>query len=354
MNSLFKILVVDDSALYQQAISRLLNEIDGVQVVSTASNGKEALEKIVHFQPHLLTLDMEMPVMDGLATLKVVREQYPALMCLVFSHHTEAGAEITLKALKFGATDFVTKPAYGGAFQKNYQAMRDELIPRIRSLVAEWRSSHSRSSSQNIKNRLGQSLNALFKKAPRDAIAIGSSTGGPNCLMNFFGQLSKNFNKSILIVQHMPPIFTQKLAEQLSRIGTVPVKEAVHGEIVKPGMAYLAPGDYHMEVVPKGNDVMIRLHQGEKENFCRPAVDVLFRSVARAYGKKAIGMILTGMGSDGLKGSIAMKEAGAPIIAQDKETSVVWGMPGFVVSQNLADAVVPDHQLYATIKEFMR
>ncbi len=357
MQNTFQVLIVDDSALYRQILKRLLNDIPGVEVVGTATNGKEALQKVATLRPHLLTLDMEMPEMDGLTTLQHLKEQYPEIKTLVLSHHTDKGAEITLKALRYGATDFITKPAYSGSFEDNYRKIQEELVPRIKAFLADRNGSVSGPAAARRDPAKPATpsfnYNHLLKKAPRDVIAIGSSTGGPQCLSQFFKQLPAGFQKPILIVQHMPPIFTQKLAQQLTQVGTVPVKEADEGDIVQHGQAYIAPGNYHMEVNRVGNEVRIHLHQGPKENFCRPAVDVLFRSVARVYGRRAIGVVLTGMGSDGLKGSKVMKEAGAPIIAQDKETSVVWGMPGFIVSENLADAVTPDHKIFETISEFM-
>lgn len=342
-------MVVDDSALYRKAISDVLSEHEDVEVVATAPNGKLALAKIPDKAPDIITLDMEMPEMDGLTTLQNLKQEHGHIKTIVFSHHTEKGAELTLKALNLGAVDFVTKPASGGRLEDNLKRIREELLPE----VLEFSHSVGRSRRPTV-IAPQRSLRPRPQIGPRDVIAIGVSTGGPTSLVSLFKQLPTSLKQSILIVQHMPAIFTRKLAEQLARVGTIPVTEARDGEPIEKGCAYVAPGDFHMEVIKeKETDKnLIHTFKGPAENYCRPSVDVLFRSVAEAYGQRSVGIIMTGMGYDGHKGAIAMHAAGAPIIAQDEATSVVWGMPRFIVEDNLADDVAPLDQIFQSIKVF--
>ncbi len=347
-----KVMVVDDSALYRKAISDVLSENQQIKVVATAPNGRIALMKLPQCTPDLITLDMEMPEMDGMTTLKKLQKEHPSIKAIVFSHHTERGAELTLKALSSGAVDFVTKPSSGGSLENSLKQIREKLLPT----VVELANAHSGSDSY-LKTPGTRSIQAIAKSiasvAPRDVIAIGISTGGPISLSQLFAQIPKGLKQSILIVQHMPPIFTKKLAEQLTRAGSIPVKEAIHGDPVEPGHAYVAPGNYHMEVVKKNGRVCIETNQKPQENFCRPAVDVLFRSVADVYKNRAVGVVMTGMGKDGLNGAEFMKMRGAPIVAQDEASSVVWGMPKFIVENNLADVVAPLDKMFDAIRNFI-
>ncbi|MFQ5636911.1 MAG: chemotaxis response regulator protein-glutamate methylesterase [bacterium] len=343
-----KVLIVDDSALYRKIIRDVFAKDPRIEVLATAPNGQIALMKIARDCPHLITLDMEMPEMDGLATLRELKVKFPKVKTIVFSQHSERGAELTLKALKLGAVDFVTKPGSGGSLEENLNAIKSELLPKVLALQ-EQLLRHNKIKPR----RFIQPFPSRPQFAPREVIAIGISTGGPNSLMTLFEQIPASLKQAILIVQHMPPLFTNKLAEQLHRVGSLPVHEAVQGEPILKGKAYIAPGDRHMEVVHDNGQKFIHLHQGPLENYCRPAVDVLFRSVAEVYGRRAVGVIMTGMGRDGFKGSQAMKPAGAPIIAQDEATSVVWGMPRFIVENKIADAVAPLDKMYETIKQFI-
>jgi len=344
MSKPIRVMVVDDSALYRRAICDVLSQHERVEVVAAAPNGKVALEKIPECAPDLITLDMEMPEMDGLTTLRALKIRHKSIKTIVFSHHTEKGAELTLQALNLGAVDFVTKPAAGGSLESNLEQIRKELLPEILELAKP------RAEAASVL-RPGPAR-AAVEKTSRDVIAIGVSTGGPTSLTRLFEQMPANLRQAILIVQHMPPIFTRKLADQLSRVGSVPAREACDGEIIQGGRAYIAPGDYHMEVANQGGVKRIRTHKGPQENFCRPAVDVLFRSVAKVYGKKALAVVMTGMGRDGFKGSELLHATGAPVIAQDEATSVVWGMPRTVVENGLADRVAPLGKMYQAIHSF--
>ncbi len=354
---MLRILVVDDSALYRKTISDILNADPAIEVVGTAHNGRMALEKIPRLSPDVITLDMEMPEMDGLATLKILRRDFNNVKTVVFSAHTERGAELTIEALNLGAVDFVTKPGRNQKMDASLEQMKQELLPKILAFAQRnrTRSSLARDNKQQQKTGIVAVPVRSFPRPvvkKRQVIAIGVSTGGPKSLEVFFHSLPASLNPAILIVQHMPPIFTRKLAEQLGRDGKIPVCEAQDGEVIKSGHAYIAPGGQHMTVRNGGAEIIVSLNADPPENFCRPSVDVLFRSVAEAYGQRAIGVIMTGMGDDGCAGSRVMKETGIPIIAQDEETSVVWGMPGAVVKNGLADRISPLKKIYATICDY--
>jgi len=352
MKKSVKVLVVDDSALYRKAIADILSECPNIEVAATAPNGSIALKKIADRPPDLITLDMHMPDMDGLSLLEQLRTYHPQIKTVVFSHNTEKSSDLTLKALSLGAVEFIAKPSTGGSLDAQMHDIRKNLLPCIVEI------SKAHESANGGRRRQASAARGTASKrqpiaAPRDVIAIGTSTGGPNSLLELFTQIPNTLRQTILIVQHMPPGFTKKLAAQLSRQGSVPVKEAENGEAVKPGQAYIAPGDFHMEVVKRPHGLFIETNQKPPENFCRPAVDVLFRSVADIYGKRAVGVIMTGMGQDGFKGSEAMKRNGAPIVAQDEESSIVWGMPKYIVENDLADAVAPLSKLFAAISTFI-
>ncbi len=354
MSEKLKVLVVDDSALYRQVITDIFKTVPQIEVVGMAENGVEALERMDSLKPDLVTLDIEMPVMDGLRTLEKMRSKHPGVKTLLISHYTEKGAELTIRALNLGADDFVTKPTRAGSVDENLRWLKDQLLPRVRQFVP---ANKTRTGINRIAQYTRQEgvvyPHGRPRAFPRDVIAIGLSTGGPKCLSNLFRQLPSTMKQAILIVQHMPPLFTKKLADQLNELGTIPAHEAEDYEPVERGKAYIAPGDYHMTVQKENGRHVIRLNQDPPENYCRPAVDVLFRSVAKAYGRRALGVVLTGMGKDGLNGSRMMKEAGAPIIAQDKETSVIWGMPGQIVEHGLADAIAPIDKMYNVITSFI-
>lgn len=351
MRDAMRVMVVDDSALYRKVISAVLSGHPAIEVVATAPNGKIALDKIPGVNPDLITLDMEMPQMDGLTTLQHLKDKHDQIKTIIFSHHTEKGAELTLKALNLGAVDFVTKPSTSGSLEKNMELIREELLPDILELSKTVKRFGVRQEVKPV-NRAPQTTQ-MPVMAPRDVIAIGISTGGPTSLMNFFSQIPSTLKQTLLIVQHMPAIFTRKLAEQISRESKIPVTEAVDGETILPAHAYIAPGGFHMEVWNDAGVKKIRTHKGPQENYCRPAADVLFRSVAEVYNKKAVGVVMTGMGKDGLKGTEVLRATGAPIVAQDETSSVVWGMPRFVIENNLANLVSPLDKMYESIKKFI-
>lgn len=342
-------MVVDDSALIRRMVSEVLSNDDQIEVVGFAANGRIAVAKIPQVNPDVVILDVEMPVMNGLEALRELRKTHRRLPVIMFSTLTERGASATLDALTLGATDYVTKPSNTGSASVALQRIREELIPKIKA--------HCSAAGRSLAAapRVGKPSPPLQPRrleqasARVDVVAIGVSTGGPNALAEVIPQLPARFAVPVVIVQHMPPIFTRFLAERLSAKSKIPVCEGKPRAVVESGQAWVAPGDFHMIVQQDKGMVRIATHQGPPENSCRPAVDVLFRSVAEVYGPHALGVVMTGMGQDGLRGCQSIREAGGQVLAQDAETSVVWGMPGFVVNAGLADKVLPLGQLAGEI-----
>jgi two-component system chemotaxis response regulator CheB len=327
-----RVLVVDDAVVFRRSVAEALSADPAIEVVGTAANGRIALARLPQVNPDLVILDVEMPELDGLATLREIRKTYPELPVIMFSALTERGAAATLDALALGATDYFAKPAAGG-LDESLRVIRDELIPEIKALC-------SRGGAPAAAGSPGLEVSG----GPRGAVevvAIATSTGGPNALAEVFAGLSADLPVPIVIVQHMPPMFTRLLAERLTARSAVAVEEGRPGGVLRPGHAWLAPGDFHMTVARDGVRVQVLLHQTPPENSCRPAADVLFRSVAQTFGAGTLAVVLTGMGQDGLRGCEAVRAAGGQVIVQDEETSVVWGMPGFVARSGLAARVLP-------------
>jgi two-component system chemotaxis response regulator CheB len=337
-------LVVDDSVIIRRLVTHALGEDPNVEVVGSAANGVIALKMIPLLNPDVVTLDIEMPEMDGLETLRHIRKSYPDLIVIMFSTLSERGAAITLEALTLGANDYVTKAANSGSLDQSMSRLRGELVPKFKQFFAlaneqapqQPTSIYKPVTSQSPSPRIG----VLKPRTACHAVAIGVSTGGPPALAVLMPMLPADFQQPIFIVQHMPPVFTRLLAERLQTLTKLRVREATHGMLVEGGNVYIAPGDYHMKVTRKGTTIITTLDQSQPENSCRPAVDVLFRSMADVYGSSAMAVILTGMGRDGLRGIERLRAMGSYVVAQDEASSVVWGMPGAVVSAGLADSVV--------------
>ena len=344
-----RVLVVDDSVLVRRMVSNVLSDDPQLEVVGVAANGRIALAKIPQVNPDAVLLDVEMPEMDGLQTLAAIRKTYPNLLVIMFSGVTERGAAVTLDAIALGATDYVTKPANASSKEAAMKYVRDQLIPKIKGLCAGKRDRLP----TTLPPRVSQIplLPAIPSKALSkvDIVAIGVSTGGPNALMTLLPAFAVDFPVPILIVQHMPPLFTKRLAERLDGNCQIRVAEGFSGAVLQPGQAWIAPGDFHAIVEREGTRVRIRTHQQPPENSCRPAVDVLFRSVAKTYGAGTLAVVLTGMGQDGLHGCQCIREAGGQVLVQDEASSVVWGMPGMVANAGLADRVLPLPQLASEI-----
>ncbi len=344
-NSRIRVLVVDDSVVIRRLVTHALAEDEQIEVVGAAPNGVIALQRIPQFKPDVLTLDIEMPEMDGLETLRQIRKLYPELPVIMFSTLTERGATATLEALSLGASDYVAKAANVGSLEKSMASLRSELIPKIKQFFrigaldqpAQSAPAASAPAVRPVPAKVRPGGTGVLK--PR-VVAIGVSTGGPNALAEVMPMFPKDFSLPILIVQHMPPLFTRLLAERLDSISAIRVEEVREGSRLEPGKALLAAGGYHMRVRKKEGAVVATMDQEPPENSCRPAVDVTFRSIAEVYGGGAIAVMLTGMGNDGLRGTEVLKGMGAYVIAQDEASSVVWGMPGCVVKSGLANATV--------------
>jgi len=336
-----------------------------LEVAGTAANGTIALAKIEQLKPDIITLDIEMPEMDGLQTLKAIRKNHPRLPVIMFSTLTERGGVATLEALSLGASDYVTKPANIGSVPQAIKRVQEELIPKIKALCSHLLPTTALSPApQNANGEAKPSrvapveyqttVGAGSRASLIEILAIGVSTGGPNALAELFSALPSDFPVPIVIVQHMPPIFTKLLAERLESKSALKVAECVAGEPLQPGRVWIAPGGYHMTVEREAGRVRLRTNQDPPENSCRPAVDVLFRSVAKAYGAGTLAVILTGMGQDGLRGCEAIRNARGQILVQDKTTSVVWGMPGIVAQIGLANKVLPLDQIAPEIVRRVR
>ncbi|NLV88045.1 MAG: chemotaxis response regulator protein-glutamate methylesterase [Tissierellia bacterium] len=334
---MIRVLVVDDSILIRKILTDILESDQEIKVIDTAKNGKEALEKIDSLKPDLVTLDIEMPIMDGLTTLNhiVSKHKIPVIM---ISSLTSEGAELTLKALDSGAVDFLPKPT--NVFSLKQEDIRNQIVEKVKVAVK------AKFDTIEPINKVKKHRTSIQKKIDieenfSNIITIGTSTGGPRALQALIPQLPADIDASIVIVQHMPPKFTKSLADRLNSISNIKVKEAEEGDILLRGHAYIAPGDYHLRVVKEGNKLVVRLDQEPKVLGLRPTVDKMMDSVAKIEGFNKIGVILTGMGSDGKKGIKRIKESGGFTIAQDEMTSVVFGMPKAAISTNCIDIVLP-------------
>jgi len=336
-----RVLVVDDSVVIRRLVTHALEEDPELEVVGAAANGIIALQRISQLSPDVLTLDIEMPEMDGLETLRRVRREFPHLRVIMFSTLTERGAAITLEALTLGADDYVAKASNAGSLDRSMARLREDLIPKIKQFFHKTAEIPvvARLVPAYVPTRLSN-----LKVRPQ-VVVIGVSTGGPNALGAILPALPAGFPLPILVVQHMPPLFTRFLAERLNSTCRLPVAEAAQDDAVEPGKILIAPGDFHLKVATSGHNVRVCLDQAPQQNSCRPAVDALFTSIAEVYGGAAIAIILTGMGQDGLRGAEILKARGASVIAQDEASSVVWGMPGAVVKAGVADRVLPLDQV---------
>jgi two-component system chemotaxis response regulator CheB len=340
-----RVMIVDDSVVVRRVVSGVLSDDPALEVVGYAVNGRVALVKLPLLDPDIVILDLEMPEMDGLEALAEIRRIRPHLPVIMYSSLTQRGAVATLDALALGASDYLTKPSGVESPDHAIRRIRDELIPKVKTFCGPLlsRPAFSASPSPALARMRAAALSAVpvfpappqspppparsgvFKKV--EVVAIGTSTGGPNALAQVLPAFPADFPVPVVIVQHMPPIFTKMLADRLSTKSAIRVCEAAHGEPLLPGRAYVAPGNYHMHVVRDHGHVRVLLDQGPQENSCRPAVDVLFRTTAAAFPGGTLAVILTGIGQDGLRGCEKVREA--------------WGMPGCVVKAGLSDRVLP-------------
>ncbi len=364
-----RILIVDDSAVMRSLLRSVVSSDSTLEVAGTAADGASALGSLSLNHPDLILLDVEMPVMDGLVTLKELRKQghkMPVIMC---SSLTQRGASVTIEALAGGASDYVTKPAGQSGREAAFRTLAQDLIPKIHALTNP---ANTNPAQQDLLNRsqsrapfqpravfpgvprsplslpLTQSRSQPFRPQPISAVpsvvAIGVSTGGPAALDVLLPMLPATFALPVLIVQHMPELFTRLFAERLNGRCNLRVREAAESDPVCAGTIYIARGNWHLEALAASASnapPTLHLTQGPLENHCRPAVDVLFRSVARLYGVGVLAVVLTGMGSDGAIGCRLVREQGGTVLAQDESSSTVWGMPGAVATAGLAHKVLP-------------
>ncbi len=364
-----KVLVVDDTILYRKVISDILRKEDEIEVVGTASNGSIAITKIASLKPDLLTLDIEMPVCDGLGVLEHLKTNHPEIGAIMLSSLTRRGGEMTMKALELGAFDFIPKPD-GSGLSENQAAIREALIPKIKAFARrisfkkrlhdkarggtpatrrETITAGSRPESQA--SATPQPVTPARKRTlPSTIIAIGISTGGPNALTQMLPMLSAPIGTPIVIVQHMPPLFTKSLAESLDSKCSLRVKEGEDGELLQNDVVYIAPGGKQMKVVAAGpGHGRLKLTDDPPENNCKPSADYLFRSVVALYKERVTGVIMTGMGNDGTKGLRLFKRHGAPVIAQDEQSCVVYGMPKEAVNAGVVNIQVPLNRIASEI-----
>jgi two-component system, chemotaxis family, protein-glutamate methylesterase/glutaminase len=347
---MISVLVVDDSVVVRRLITDALGGAPDITVAGTAANGLLAQARIDQLKPDVVTMDIEMPQMDGITAVKELRKRHPQLPVIMFSTLSDAGASATLEALAAGATDYVTKPSSIGSIAESIAAVREQLVPKIRNLAGPSRASGPirpgppRPVATRAPVRMPARSSGPPRSGPRgrvDLIAIGSSTGGPDALARVLTAMPADLAVPVVVTQHMPPVFTRMFAERLDRSTPLRVVEGADGMELAPGTVYIAPGDRHLLLQRRGTATVTQLSGAPPENSCRPAVDVMFRSVAAVYGAAVCAAVLTGMGQDGRGGAKVLRDVGAEVLAQDEATSVVWGMPGAVVAAGLAAEVLP-------------
>jgi two-component system chemotaxis response regulator CheB len=343
-----RVMVVDDSVVVRKIVTDVLSADPGIEVVGTAVNGRIAVSKLDSLRPDLVTMDIEMPEMNGIEAVRAIRagvggQAHSRVPIVMFSTLTERGASATLDALSAGANEYVTKPANVGSVGQSMESVREQLIPKIKALTGR----------PVVPGPARAAAAPPPRPAPRTGpgqkpavLVIGSSTGGPEALAKVLPQLPASLPVPVLLVQHMPPVFTRQFAQRLDRLCTLRVVEAADGSPLLPGTVHLAPGDHHLVVRSAGArsgrpGQYTGLTQGPPENFCRPAVDPLFRTAVTAYDGAVLGVVLTGMGADGRNGAGEIRAAGGTVIVQDQASSVVWGMPGAVSQAGFADEVLP-------------
>ena len=378
----YRVMVVDDSAVIRGLIARWLDADPRITVVATAHNGLMALRNLKSSGAEVVILDVEMPEMDGMTALPKMIELVPNLQIIMASTLTRRNAEISLRALAAGAADYVPKPSTSREVN-NSAEFRREIIEKVKALGAVARNLANPAVHEPAPVEPAKPLHPaadgaavvrpvalapLPAGAPRRGpirlqkissvlpriLAIGSSTGGPQALFELFKGLKAAPDLPVLITQHMPPTFTAILADHIARATGIPCKEAADGDVLKAGQIYIAPGDYHLKVEEQEGHVVARIDQAPPENFCRPAVDPMLRSVARVYGPATLAVILTGMGNDGMEGCQRVIQAGGTVLAQDEQSSVVWGMPGAVATAGLASAVLPLRDIAPMIQRLVR
>jgi two-component system, chemotaxis family, protein-glutamate methylesterase/glutaminase len=368
-----RILAADDSVVMRSILWKLFlmhaedrsSELPRMELCGVARDGVECLEQVKRLCPDVLVLDLEMPRLNGLDVLDRLRVESRGLPVIMCSAYTEHGARSTLEALGRGASDYVTKPSEQRDFAAAMQALSQQLLPRIAALAKDANrrvENIDRGVSPDNLHQVKPGETAAKASSPIEVVVIGLSTGGPSALEQLLPKLPKDFPVPVLIVQHMPKLFTGVLAERLNKCCALRVEQAYDNATIRPGTVWLAPGDAHMEVAPRramsdeergveACSSRVRLHQQEPLNHCRPSVDYLFFSAARMYGAGTLALVMTGMGADGLNGARAVHEGGGVVLAQDEATSAVWGMPGRVSEAGIASATLPLWGIASALKQ---
>lgn len=359
-----RVMVVDDSAVIRGFLTRFIESTPDVKVVSSVANGQLALNTMEKNTFDVVVLDIEMPVMDGMTALPLILKADPSVQVIIASTLSKQNAAITLRAFEMGAAECLAKPT--SQELAGSTAFRDDLVAKVRELGVLSRKRRGRTETKTAPAATTIATAAplrtaepkkftlrseLIKTMP-DIVAIGSSTGGPQALLQFFVDMKTPIKQPILVTQHMPPTFTTILAEHISKQSGLKCKEAAEGDVVEGGHIYLAPGNYHMVVKENGGKKVLSLNQDAPENFCRPAVDPMLRSMIQLYGKKILAVIFTGMGADGMKACQQLVDAGGTVLAQDEASSVVWGMPGAVAMAGLCTQVLPLPQMARAVREY--
>ena len=361
----YRVMVVDDSAVIRGLLTRALESDPTIKVVTTVGNGQLAIDALGRPDTDIevIVLDIEMPVMDGITALPRLLQTKPGVAVIMASTLTLKGASVSMKAMSLGASDYVPKPTTTGAISAAADFKAD-LVEKVKSWAQAGRRKRGipapvpgevSATPAPAPKRLYSAQPVKLRDMPAvlrpDCLAIGSSTGGPQALFKMFQSIGKIQHLPVFVTQHMPATFTTILAEHLGQAAGMPSAEAKDGEPVLPGRIYVAPGDFHMVVEGSAAQRVVRLNKNPPENFCRPAVDPMLRSIAKAYGSKTLFVMLTGMGQDGLKGAQELINAGGTVIAQDEPSSVVWGMPGAVATAGLCSAVLPLAEIGPFVKK---
>ena len=348
-----KTLVVDDTIVYRKIVGDVLKEVPGVEVAGTANNGKIALSKIKTLKPDLITLDIEMPEVSGIEVLESLRNDPNAPVVIMLSTLTQQGSEMTIRALELGAFDFIAKPSEG-KMAENIEKVKAALLPILQTVKRQKNARHRLREKARSPMPAKPVRPAAAKPAPStpagrishtrsEIVGIGISTGGPNALAKMIPMLPGSLKAPVLVVQHMPPMFTASLANSLNAKSALDVKEAEDGDVIEPGRVLIAPGGKQMKILAGADGLTrrIKITDDPPENSCKPSVDYLFRSIAEHYVGRSTGVIMTGMGSDGSKGLVQMKNNGAVVIAQNEETCTVYGMPKEPTESGIVDVVAP-------------
>ncbi|MBL4601937.1 MAG: chemotaxis response regulator protein-glutamate methylesterase [Emcibacteraceae bacterium] len=366
-SSPYRVMLVDDSSVIRGLLSRWLSADPAIEIVGSAANGQSALNSLDRIDPEIIVLDIEMPIMDGLTALPLILKAKPNVQVLMSSTLTSKNAKISLQAMSLGAADYVPKPTTNRDVIAS-KSFQDDIIEKIKILAAAKRKRlgfpvFMEPHKSGLAIEQDTAPKATILNLPKTIkpslvipkiIAVGSSTGGPQALLKFLASIKDGLSLPVVITQHMPPSFTKILASHLSKAIGLNCVEGEDGMPLIAGQVYIAPGDRHMIITNDNGQRCLRLDEGPQENFCRPSVDPMFRSVSKEFGPAVLGVILTGMGHDGLEGSKIVIEKGGTIIAQDEKTSVVWGMPGAVSNAGICNAVLPLEELGGEIQRLIK